>query len=86
MLTTTSTGKTFDASPALVSVRDSSRLMFDVMDTRPIGEIAPDFEGVETLTQVDAQQVEHAYHGYTVLAAISRNRSDGSARVTLEKP
>lgn len=86
MLTTTSTGKTFDASPALVSVRDSSRLMFDVMDTRPIGEIAPDFEGVETLTQEDAQHVEHAYRGYTVLAAISRNRSDGSVRVTLEKP
>lgn len=86
MLTTTSKGKTFDASRALVSVRDSSRLMFDVVDARKIGEIAPDFEGVETLTQVDEQKVEHAYRGYTELAAISRNKSDGSVRVTLEKP
>lgn len=86
MLTTTSTGKTFEASRAIVSVRDSSRLMFDVMDARKIGVIAPDFEGVETLTQVDEQKIEHVHRGYTELAAISRNKSDGSVRVTLEKP
>lgn len=86
MLTKTSKGKTFEASTALVLVRDRNRLMLDVMDMRAISEVAADFEGVETLTQEDAQHVEHAYRGYTILSAISRNRSDGSVRVTLEKP
>lgn len=86
MLTTTSTGKTFDASPALVSVRNSSRLMMDIVDSRTVSEVAADFEGVEKLTQEDAQHVDHVYKGYTVLAAASRNKSDGSVRVTLEKP
>lgn len=86
MKTTTSKGKTFDASTAFVLARDSNRLMMDVMDERALSEIAADFEGVETLTQVDALHVEHVYHGYTVLAAISRNKSDGSVRLTLKKP
>ena len=85
MKTTTSKGQVFEASRALVSIRDSNRLMMDVMDMRKIGEIAPDFEGVDTLTQEDAQHVEHSYRGYTELVAISRNESDGSVRITLKK-
>ena len=86
MKTETSKGKTFEASTAFVSVRDSNRLMMDVMDMRAISEVAADFEGVETLTQEDAQHVEHVFRGFTVLAAASRNKSDGSVRITLEKP
>ncbi|MBE5800057.1 MAG: hypothetical protein E7321_08935 [Clostridiales bacterium] len=86
MKTTTSKGQVFEASRALVSVRDSNRLMMDVMDARSISEVAADFEGVETLTQEDAQHVEHAYRGFTELAAISRNDSDGSLRITMKKP
>lgn len=86
MLTTTSAGKTFEASKVMVSVRDSNRLMMDVMDLRKISEVASDFEGVETLTQEDELGVEHVYRRYTTLAAISRNKSDGSVRITLERP
>lgn len=86
MKTTTSKGKTFEASPALVSVRDKSRLMLDVMDERPLSQVAADFEGLETLTQRDTQDVEHVYRGYTEVAAASRNESDGSLRITLKKP
>lgn len=85
MKTQTSKGKTFDASTVLVSVRDSNRMMMDVKDSRAISEVAADFEGVEVLTQEDAQHVEHVYRGFTELIAISRNKSDGSLRITLEK-
>lgn len=86
MKTTTSSGKTFETSMALISVRDSNRLMMDVMDTRAISSIALDFENVETLTQEDEQHVEHVYRGYTEISAMSRNESDGSVRLTLKKP
>ena len=86
MKTETSKGKTFEASTVLVFVRDSNRLMMDVMDSRAISEVAEDFEGVEVLTQEDAQHVDHVYRGFTELAAISRNKSDGSLRITLAKP
>ena len=86
MKTETNRGNVFEASRAFVSVRDSNRLMLDVMDARTIGEAAPDFEGVEMLTQEDNQHVEYVYRGFTELAAISRNDSDGSLRITLKKP
>ena len=86
MRTTTSRGKTFETSRAMVSVRDERILMMDVVDARSVSEVAADFDGVEKLTQEDAQHVEHVYKGYTLLTAISRNKSDDSKRITLEKP
>lgn len=88
MKITTSKGKTFEAGFILASVRDKNRLMIDHKDERALSEIAADWEGAEEIVQADEANpgIEKVFRGYTVLAAISRNRSDNSVRVTLERP
>ena len=88
MTVTTSKGKTLDINWMWGPVRTTGNVMLEVIDVRPLSEIAADLEGCETFKKMDDRKgtaVYEMYEGYTVLSSISRNKKTGGVQVTLER-
>ena len=87
MTITTSKGKVFPVVFIGVLLRDGHRLVIDLPDSRPLSEVAADFEGLETVTKTNTKTpgVKEIYEGFTNLVEVHRNMAAGTVRVTLEK-
>lgn len=83
----TSRGKTFEVGFIGVPMRNVGRLMFEVKDGRTLSLIAADFDGLESISKTDDLRPGETvlYEGFSELTGLSR-QTDGSVRITLEKP
>lgn len=70
MTITTSRNKTYDAVYVDGPTRMSGTVMARIYDNRPLSEIAPEFEGLESFERQDPNQGAKEWTGYTVLAGI----------------
>lgn len=84
MTITTNRGKTFDVNWAWPP-RNTNRLMIELKDTRPIAEIAEDFDGLETISRESETEGNAVYTGYSTLISIVKDTSKGTAQLTLER-
>lgn len=65
-----------------------NQVMIELMDDRPLSQIAADFEGREKLVRRDnvREDIETVYSGFVRLTAIQRSGVSGAVRITLSKP
>lgn len=70
------------------TARAGDQIVIELIDSRPLSEIAGMFEGRQKLTRTDSirPEIETIYTGYTELIDIRRNQANGSVRLTLKKP
>lgn len=63
-------------------------VVIELIDSRPLSEIADMFEDRPKLVRTDSirPEIETTYTGYTELISIQRNQEYGSVRLTLKKP
>ena len=68
--------------------RVGDQIVIELIDSRPLSEIAGMFEDRQKLTRTDSirPEIETTYTGYTELIDIRRNQANGSVRLTLRKP
>lgn len=90
MQITTSKDKTFEVEFMGLLLRDGSRVMIELADSRTLVEIAADFDGLESIKlEKDVSKtkgkVYEMYEGFTQLVNIQRNKAAGTVRITLEK-
>lgn len=84
----TSRGKTFDAEFICLPLRDKSKAIIELNDTRSLAEIAADLDGLEWLKKIDDDgngSVYEVFEGFNRLIGIQRDLSDDGVRVTLAK-
>lgn len=81
----TSKGGTFDVIFADKLLRNGSKIMIELADDRPFEEIAADFDGLETVTRLDAPDIDHVFRGYSRLVGMQINEDAGTVRLTLKK-
>ena len=83
----TSKGKTFDIRFIGATLRGGKRMMIELEDSRPLWEIAEEFDGLSTITKTDSARpgVKEIYEGFSRLVGIQRNADNGTVRLTLEK-
>lgn len=84
----TSRGKTFDAEFICLPLRDRSKAIVELNDTRSLAEIAADLDGLEWLKKIDDDgngSVYEVFEGFNRLIGIQRDLSDDGVRVTLTK-
>ena len=69
-------------------MREGRQIVIELIDKRPLSEIADMFEDRPKLVRTDSvrPEIETTYTGYTELIDIRRNQADGSVRLTLKKP
>lgn len=69
-------------------MREGRQIVIELIDSRPLSEIADMFEDRPKLVRTDSvrPEIETTYTGYTELIDIRRNQTDGSVRLTLKKP
>lgn len=87
MKITTSKGKAFDIEFICSPLSTPEHVIIETNDTRPLSEIAADFEGLESIKKEDdtrGSSVYEMYEGFSRLVEIHRY-ADGSVRLTLEK-
>lgn len=88
MKITTSKGKAFDIGFICSPLSTPEHVIIETSDTRPLSEIAADFEGLESIKKEDdtrGSSVYEMYEGFSRLVEL-RRYADGSVRLTLEKP
>lgn len=87
MKITTSKGKTFDVNFIWPTNRDGGRLMIELVDDRPLAEIASDFDGNATIEKTDEKKpgVKEVFEGFNRLVLMSRENYEGVIRLTLKK-
>jgi len=88
MKITTNRGKTFDVSFVCFPLMDGRKMLIDMVDDRPLPDIASDFDGLESIVKTDVineKDVQEQYDGYGRLVAIKRNAASGTVLLTLEK-
>ena len=85
MLIELSTGKSFEVN-AIALYTHKNQVLIDMNDSRTFGEIATDFDGVETITRViaDDGSAYEKYVGYTKLFSITMI-DNGRVRIVLAK-
>ncbi len=83
----TSKGKTFEVDWVLSFSRDSSKVMIEYHDARPLAEIAADFDGLESFTHNERVGLGawHTLKGFTELVGITRDAGTDYVRLTLYK-
>ena len=82
MKITTNRGQAFDVNWAWAM---DGVLRIELPDTRPIGDIAEDFDGLVRIERKSEEEGDDTYIGYDVLTGVTRNRGKGTALLTLEK-
>lgn len=80
----TSKGKTYEANFAFAPTTDGN-CMVEIVDKRPIAEIAAEFDGVGKITREDADEGKAEYEGYTVLTSVVRNVQRGTVLIGMAK-
>ena len=70
------------------TARAGAQIIIELIDSRPLSEIAGMFEDRPKIVRTDSvrPEIETTYTGYTELIDIRRNQADGSVRLTLKKP
>ena len=68
--------------------RVGNQIVIELIDNRPLSEIAEQFEDRPEVVRTDSirPEISTTYTGYTELIDIRRNQADGSVRLTLKKP
>lgn len=87
MKITTSKGKAFDIIFICSPISTPEHVIIELRDSRPLSEIASDFEELENLKKEDdtrGSSVYEMYEGFSRLVEMHRY-ADGSVRLTLEK-
>lgn len=86
MTVKTDRGKTFDVNYAWGPVRSTGELMIELTaDTRPLSQIAADFEGVQAFGREDENEGNMTFEGYTELVSVVRDRNTGAVLLVLRK-
>lgn len=88
MKITTSKGKAFNINFICSPLSTPEHVIIELRDSRPLSEIAADFEKLENLKKEDdtrGSSVYEMYEGFSRLVEMHRY-ADGSVRLTLEKP
>lgn len=78
----TSTGNVY--SVVWVDVASSGVLYAQVKDTRPIAQIAADFDGLEWLERISEDQGDKRFNGYGDLTGVTRITPD-VVNITIKK-
>ena len=65
------------------AVAGDGDLYAEITDTRPISQISPEFEGLETIERIDEIQGDETYIGYTQLVGV--NLSSVGAMIHLKR-
>ena len=89
MLLTTSKGKTFDISWMWGPVGIEGDLWIQYKDSRPISEIAKDFDDVDIFHRESETEGDLTFEGYTVIKSIIRPSyrvTPDIVQITLTKP
>ena len=76
MKLTTSKGKEYDVLWAFGPTIKSGKVMFEMWDSRPLAQIASEFDGLKWLKRESKNEGDATYEGYGVLASIQR--TDGN--------
>lgn len=84
----TSNDKTFNISWAWAPVGLEEALGLELIDDRPLSEIAKDFEGVKRFERFSESEGDMIFEGYTELLSISRiyKRTKSVVQISLVKP
>ena len=85
MTVTTSKGKTFDIDWMWGPAGAHGDLMLEYADTRPMAEIAADFEGVDHFHRESETEGDRDWDGYTHLRSVVRS-GRGKVQLTLYMP
>lgn len=64
------------------------QIVVELIDNRPLSQIAAEFEGVKTIRRTDnlREDIVTLYEGFSELIDIRRNQTIGSVRLMLRKP
>lgn len=84
MTITTSRGQTFNVNWAWAQ-EDENRLMIELPETRSIGEIAADFDGLEKIDRRSESEGDRVYEGYDALTRVIKDTDKGTALLTMER-
>ena len=84
MRITTNRGKTFDVNYAFAPTSKGTCMM-EILDNRPIAEVAADFDGLETISRESENEGNAVYTGYDTLVSVFRNTAKGTVQLTLER-
>jgi len=82
----TSKGTTHDIRVMCEMLRNKNRALIELEDSRPLSEIAAEFDGLEWIRKyMTAESTAYEmYEGFTRLCGIQRTET-GTVRLTLEK-
>lgn len=83
----TSKGKVYDVRMVATSIRRKNQVFCEIYDTRPLFDIAEEFDGLLSFRKYDEaiEGVSETYEGFCRLVGIQRNAEDGTVRLTLER-
>lgn len=83
----TSKGKVFDVRVVAMSIRRKNQVLCEIYDSRPLFDIAEDFDGIVSFRKYDEalEGVSEMYEGFSRLVGVQRNAQDGTVRLTLER-
>lgn len=84
MTITTSRGMTLEVNWAFPP-RGTDKLMIELPDTRPVADIATEFDGLSVIERKSDTEGDATYTGYTMLTGVVKNTKQGTALLTLEK-
>lgn len=88
MTVTTSRGKTFPLRWMWGPVPPEGALMLEALDSRPLSEVAADFEGCERFHRESEEEGDMDFEGYTRLKGLHRPYATepDAVLLTLVKP
>ena len=88
MTVTTSRGKTFEIDWMWGPMMNTGEMMLQLEDTRPMAEIAADFDGVRTFHRESELEGDRDYEGYTRIVSIARvsGGQQGRVQITFDRP
>ena len=78
----TNRGQTFDVNWAWAH---DGILMIELPDTRTVGEIAEDFDGLVKIERKSEEEGDMVYTGYDVLTKVIKDTGKGNVLLTLER-
>ena len=83
----TSSGKSFEIRAISEDIRRKDRVLIELIDTRPIPEIAQDFDGLAYMKNYKSEgsSVYEMYEGFTKLSGVNENEAAGTIRLTLRR-
>lgn len=83
----TSKGNVYDVRVVCTSIRRKNQVLLEIYDTRPLFDIAEDFDGLASFKKYDEEikGVCETYEGFSTLVSLQRNAEEGTVRVMLER-